>query len=218
MKQVTSMSRLRNQLEKMFRALNADFFDNALEMPVITVTPTARAYAHYVPVDIWESKTAHKREINISSAYLNRPLEALCASLLHEMVHYYNDTILNIQDCSRGGTYHPKAFKEQAEAHGLICTRTEKYGWSDTSSVISDVLIEWLLNHDELREIEMCRVNPGYTAVGVGTRSADGAMPVVTTTRSNSRRYICPCCHTIIRATRSVNILCGDCMETMLES
>ena len=217
MKQVTSMSRLANQLEKMFRALNADFFDGVLEMPIITVTPSSRSYAHYTPWDAWQSKDTYRREINIASGTLNRPLEAICASLLHEMVHYYNDAILNVQDCSRGGTFHNKRFKQAAEEHGLICTKTENYGFSKTSA--APELIEWLLIHDELREVELCRVNPGYTAVGVGVRSSDGGIiPTTTTTKSNSRRYVCPCCRSIVRATRSVNVLCGDCMATMIES
>ena len=112
------MSRLTNQLEKMFRALNADFFDGVLEMPVITVTPTAKAYAHYTPYDAWQTADTGRREINIASGTLDRPLELICASLLHEMAHMWNDTILNIQDCSRGGTFHNRHFKEAAEAHG----------------------------------------------------------------------------------------------------
>lgn len=217
MKQVTSMSRLANQLEKMFRALNADFFDGVLEMPIITVTPSSRSYAHYTPWDAWQSKDTYRREINIASGTLNRPLESICASLLHEMVHYYNDAILNVQDCSRGGTFHNKRFKQAAEEHGLICTKTENYGYARTEP--ADCLLEWLMTHDELREVELCRVNSGYAAVGVGVRSSDGGIvPTVTTTKSNSRRYICPCCRTIVRATRSVNVLCGDCMTTMIES
>lgn len=49
MKQIVSMSRLTNQLEKMFRLLNQDFFDNELETPIITVVPSSRSYAHYTP-------------------------------------------------------------------------------------------------------------------------------------------------------------------------
>ena len=75
MKQVTNMSRLVNQLEKTFRLLNQDFFNNELPMPIITVIPTAKSYAHYVPYDVWNTKDGGKREINISSAYLLRPLE-----------------------------------------------------------------------------------------------------------------------------------------------
>lgn len=215
MKQVTNMSRLVNQLEKMFRALNADMFDNALDTPIITVIPTPKAYAHYVPYDIWDTKDDSKREINIASGTLNRPLENICASLLHEMVHMYNDTILNIQDTSRNGTYHNKAFATACREHGLICTRTEKYGWSHTEA--ADSLIEWLLNHNELREIEMCRNDTKYVSVGVGTHSASGGIQITTTAKGNSRRYICPCCHTIVRATRTVNIVCGDCAVKMIE-
>ena len=120
MKQVTNMSRLVNQLEKMFRALNADMFNNELDTPVITVTPTSRAYAHYTPWNAWEAGDIHRREINIASGTLNRPLEDITASLLHEMVHMYNDTVLNIQDTSRGGTYHNKEFAKEADIECAI--------------------------------------------------------------------------------------------------
>ena len=110
MKQITKTSRLAGLLERLFRDLNADVFDNQLATPVITISPTKRAYAHYTPFDAWNVNEQGKREINIASGTLNRPLENIVASLLHEMVHFYNDTILHVQDCSRGGTYHNKRF------------------------------------------------------------------------------------------------------------
>ena len=216
MKEVTKMSRLTNQLEKMFRLLNADFFDGVLDMPVITVVPSSRSYAHYTPWDAWQSGDTYRREINLSSATLNRPLEAIACSLLHEITHMYNDTILNEQDTSRNGTYHNRLFKEQAEAHGLICIKTDTYGWARTEP--SDRLLDWLLIHDELREIEMCRINPGFAAVGIGVHTTNGGVPIRTTTRAASRRYVCPGCRAVVRATRSVNVLCGDCMTAMVES
>lgn len=215
MKQVTSMSRLTNQLEKMFRLLNQDFFDGVLDTPIITVVPSSRSYAHYTPWSAWQSKDTYRREINIASGTLNRPLEAITASLLHEMIHMFDDTILNVQDCSRGGTYHSKVFKEQAEAHGLLCSRTEKYGWSHTEP--SDILLEWLLIHDELRDIEMCRVNPGYTAVGIGAHSSNGVPGFVATatTRQHNFRYQCPCCNAIARSGKPIRLICGDCLLPM---
>lgn len=217
MKQITKMSRLAGQLESLFRTLNADFFDGALDTPVITITPSSRSYAHYTPWDAWQSKDSRRREINIASGTLNRPLENIVASLLHEMVHMYNDTILNVQDTSRNGTYHNKHFRRQAEIHGLEVAASDRYGWCRTTP--SDRLLLWLLEHDEYREIEMCRVNPGYAAVGTGAHAADGGAVIVTTTttKSSSRRYVCPCCGTIIRATKKVNVICGDCMTAFVE-
>lgn len=217
MKEVTKMSRLVNQLEKMFRVLNEDFFNGELETPVITVTPTKRAYAHYTPWDAWQTKENAKREINIASGTLDRPLENITASLLHEMCHMYNDTVLNVQDVSRGGTFHNKHFASCCREHGLICTRTEKYGFSRTEP--SDRLLEWVLLHDEFREVEMCRTDSSYASIGVGAHS--GSIDTIHTStpkNSGSRRYVCPCCGTIVRATKAVNIICGDCMKQMIES
>lgn len=215
MKQVTSMSRLANQLEKMFRLLNADFFNSELDMPIITITPTSRAYAHYTPWSAWECRDSGKREINLSSATLDRPLEEITASLVHEMVHMYNDTVLNVQDCSRGGTYHSKRFKETAETHGLIVERTEKYGWARTSP--ANELILWLLDHDELREIEICRRTAELPAAGIGTRAADGGAFIPTTRTNHNHRYVCPCCHSIARSGKPVRLICGDCLQPMAE-
>ena len=216
MKQVVKMSRLTNQLEKMFRELNTEFFDGVLEMPVITVSPSSNSYAHYTPWNAWDCAEDKRREINIASGTLNRPLENICASLLHEMVHMYNDCILNIADCSRGGTYHNRKFLESANNHGLICTRTEKYGYSHTEP--SDELLEWLWLHDEFNEIEMCRSEYGYTATGTGANSSDGGTPTRTKGgNSHSIRYVCPNCHCIARTTRELRLICADCMQLMIE-
>lgn len=218
MKQIVKMSRLAGELEKAFRLLNCDLFDNALQMPIITVIPSSKSYAHYTTYDAWNTSDGAKREINIASGTLDRPLENIISSLLHEMVHMYNDIILNISDTSRGGTYHNKQFKREAEAHGLLVTRSDKYGWSHTQP--SDTLIEWILDHEELRDIEMCRVSPTVTPIAIGTHSNNGGelTPIKVGTNSHHRKYICPCCGTVIRATKKVNVLCADCCEPFVEA
>ena len=218
MKTIDKMSRLTGELEKIFRLLNQDFFNNELPTPIITVIPTARAYAHYVPYDIWSAKDTGKREINIASGTLDRPLENIVASLLHETVHMYNDIILNKLDTSNKGVYHNKIFKREAEAHGLIVKRSEKYGYSITEP--SDILLDWILEHSELKEIEMCRANPTVKAVRIGTHTGNGnIIKPITTAISNShhRKYMCPCCGNSCRATKQINIICGDCMQQMIE-
>lgn len=214
MKQITKMSRLTGELEKAFRLINEELFDNELPTPIITVIPTPRAYAHYVPYDIWSAKDGAKREINIASGTLDRPIENIIASLVHEMVHMYNDVILNISDTSNKGVYHNKQFKKEAEAHGLIVTRSDKYGYSHTEP--SDTIIDFILTHDELREIEMCRANPALVSIGIGTHTGNGGATVIgTATKSHHRKYICPCCGNSVRATKEVHIMCMDCIEPM---
>lgn len=147
------MSQLTGELERCFHLLNLDFFNGELPTPVITVVPTARAYMHYVPRDIWDTMNSSKKRINVSSAYLNRPLEQCIAGLLHEMVHMYNDLEL-IQDTSNNGAYHNRFFARQAVQRGLVVASTKTKGYGLTAP--SERLIDWILLHDEVWMIEAC--------------------------------------------------------------
>ena len=214
MKEITKTSRLAGQLEKLFRMLNEDFFDGQLEQPIITIQ-CSRSYGHYSVHPIWTVNGEEKRhEINIAAGTLDRDLEYTVGTLLHEMVHMYNDTVLNVQDCSRGGMYHSKKFKEVAERVGLIVTRTEKYGWAHTEP--SDALIEWILDHN-IEEIRINRNEPtGIRITGGKTAASGGLITTGSNPNSHSRKYLCPCCKNSVRATKQVNVICADCMQFMI--
>lgn len=141
MKETTKTSRLAGQLEKLYNKLNADFFNGELEPPIITIQSSPRTYGHYTLYSAWSVKGQERREINIAAGTLDRPIENVTATLLHEMCHQYNAEVLHAQDCSGSSkAYHNKAFKAAAEAHGLIVSRSDKYGWSHTEP--GDKLIE----------------------------------------------------------------------------
>ena len=215
MKENTNMSRITGQLQKMFRALNEHLFENKLEMPMITVTPTPRAYGHYTAYDAWTNGTEGKREINIGSGTLNRPLEEITATLLHEMCHMYNDTILKVQDCSNNAMYHNKYFKQAAEEHGLNVEKVPRYGWTLTS--LNDDMFMWIAEHDEFREFDFVR--PDYEAllkIGTGT-STTTTKTGASSKKGHSIKYQCPACGNSCRATKQINIVCGDCMVPMVE-
>ena len=214
MKEIVKTSRLAGQLEKLFRMMNNDMFGGQLELPVITIQSTPRAYGHYSVAPIWTVNGEENRhEINIGAGTLDRDIEYTVATLLHEMCHMYNDTVLNIQDCSRQGTYHNKQFKATAESVGLIVTKSEKYGYAHTAP--SDDLIEWILNND-IQEIKLNRNEPtgiritGGNNTGNASGQTHGKNP-----NSHSIKYVCPCCGQIARTTKISNLICGDCMETL---
>ena len=206
MKQLTSYNRVAGYLNKVFDLLNAEYFENALSRPTITIQSTPKAYGHFsLRDDTWISKLGGTHEINIGAGTLGRNIEDVVATLLHEMVHYYN-YVNGVQDCSRGNTYHNKKFKAAAEARGLCVEHSEKYGWSHTSP--SDELLDFVLEN-ELTDIlinrnEFC----GFRVTGTGTHSGTEITPIKT---SSTRKYICPCCGMSVRATRTVRIACMDC-------
>ena len=213
MKQMTSYNRVAGFLNKIFDLLNEEFFESALSRPTITIQSTPRAYGHFsLREDTWISKLGGTHEINIGAGTLARPIEEVAATLLHEMVHYWNYE-QGIQDCSRGNTYHNRRFKEAAEARGLMVEHSDKYGWSHTSP--ADALLEFVIEND-LTDILINRNEfHGFQISGTGTHS--GTATPTTPKKSSSRKYICPCCGMSVRATKVVNIGCLDCGVRMIE-
>ena len=208
MKQLTSYNRTAGYLNKIFDLLNAEFFENALSRPTITIQSTPKAYGHFTTrEDTWVSTIGSTHEINIGAGTLDREIEYTVATLLHEMCHYYNDRN-GVKDCSRGNTYHNKNFKAVAEACDLVVEHHSTYGWSITSP--SDALLEFCVENN-LTEIRLNRNDVMSIAVGVGGTHAGTFTGTAGRKPSSTRKYICPCCGMSVRATKSVNIACMDC-------
>ena len=128
MKQTIKTSRTAGYLEKIFRALNEHYFEGQIEEPVITIQSTPRAYGHVTVAKDWQRADGGARhELNIGAGTLDRPIENVTATVLHEMVHLFNLQV-GIQDTSRGGTYHNKRFRDAAEARDLHISYDKRIG------------------------------------------------------------------------------------------
>lgn len=189
-------------LEDLFVKLNKKYFEGKLEQPVIVIAPdTYRAYGWFTSWKAWQ-ETNNKDsegyyEITITSDYLDRSPIEIAATLLHEMIHLYNQ-MRGVKDCSRGGKYHNLKFKEAAEAHGLITKKDPKYGWCET-----------LPTKNTEEYLESLKLSfPLYRP------TPEKGKRII---KSSSRKYICPCCGTSIRATKEVHIICSDCGEEFIE-
>ena len=217
MKQTVKTSRTAGYLEKMFRALNRDYFGGALEEPIITIQSTPRAYGHVTVAKIWKRKGEDRHELNMGAETLNRPIEEVVATMVHEMVHLWN-LAEGVQDCSRGGTYHNKRFKEEAEQRGLSIEHHPTYGWTITSP--TDELLEYILEQG-WTELDMNRGggnwSPPPSRGGKDRSGGEGPGTAAPPKRSSTRKLKCPCCGNSVRATKAVRIMCMDCLEQMTE-
>lgn len=215
MKETVKTSRTAGYLEKIFRALNRDFFGGELEEPIITIQSTPRAYGHVTVAKIWKRKEDWRHELNLGAETLNRPIEEVVATMLHEMVHLYN-LAHGVQDCSRGGSYHNRKFKEEAERRGLSIQHHEKYGWTITEA--TEETIEYIIEQG-WDEVQINRGGGIWTPPSNGgskTGDPSGQDPKPPK-KSSTRKLICPCCGNSVRATKAVRIMCMDCNEQMQE-
>lgn len=184
------------QFENLFSNFNNKFFTGELQKPIITVSPdtTKGAYGWCTSWKAWKENDDADGyyEINMCAEHLNRPFEEVCSTMIHEMVHLMN-LQKGIKDCSRGGLYHNKEFKKSAEDHGLIVKKDEKYGWCFTEL---DTLTFEYIRSIEGQTFTLFRSKLSKVKISKG---------------SNSKKYVCPECGAIIRATKEVNVTCTDC-------
>lgn len=218
MKETTKMSRAVGQLEKIYNALNTDFFEGALPVPIITVQSKPGTYGHCSVSKVWQRKDGNTYELNIAAEVLNYPIEETLDTMIHEIVHLYCREN-GIKETSRGGKYHNGRFKAEAEKRGLECYQCGPYGWNTRPT---DKLVEYALEKG-WNEIKIGRNSflPGIRTGGTGANQSSGGSDSGTEgggkRPSSTRKLVCPTCGQSVRATKTVNILCGDCMEKMVE-
>lgn len=133
--------------------------------------------------------------------------------MIHEMVHLYCREN-GIKETSRGGTYHNGKFKVEAEKRGLECFKYGQYGWNTKPS---EMLVEYALSKD-WNEIRIGR-NTVFAGIRVAASGLSRTSGVTGGEKrpSSTRKLICPGCQQSVRATRKVNIICGDCFLPMVE-
>lgn len=195
-------------LEHAFDILNEVYYGGELPRVMITIQSSPRAYGYITIDEIWKTSEGQLHEINIGAENLNRPIEQILATLNHEMVHLYCME-KGISDTSKGGRYHNKRFKNEAEKRELKIEYHPYIGYSLTSP--TEQFIRVLENNGLLdKGIEHYRAT-----VQPITMTGGGEDINVGKKKTSTRKYICPSCGTSIRATKDVFVICGDCMETM---
>ena len=203
------VSEITEFLENAYGVLNMTYFEGSLPPVVITVQSSPKAYGHYTTWDAWRQDEKGYREINLGAESLNRPIENTIATLIHEMTHHYC-AMAGIKDTSRGGTYHNKRFKAEAEKRGLVIGYDPRIGHSPTSP--SEGLIAFIEGQG-WTGIDLSRTGCYGASGGAegGSGSDPGGGAETGKKKSNVRKYLCPSCGCSVRATKEVHIGCLDC-------
>ena len=194
-----------SELHRAFKLFNESLFNGALPEPAILVAPRGNkklTLGWCTVGKVWKNEVTEEEryEINLCAEALNRGIYPVMATLLHEMVHLHN-LVNEIKDTSRGGTYHNMKFKKVAEERGLIVEHGEKIGWSLTKLQGTTMDLIDGANFDE-------------AVFSFGRREMNSEEDKKRKKKKGSvRKYVCPRCGCIIRASKQVKVICGDCYE-----
>lgn len=126
-----AMSEIISELEKCFNGINAEFYNNELVMPLITVQSGRKSVLGWCSSrERWNSSGEKVYEINIVAENLGRTKNEIVGTMMHECVHLYNSQH-GIKDCT-AAQYHNKKFKTAAESHGLTVQSMKNRGFAHT--------------------------------------------------------------------------------------
>ena len=191
-------------LSKMYDFFNEKLFCGDLEKPVITINPDEKnkAYGWITRDKLWKENENDEGtyEINLSAQFLNRPIFETAATLIHEMCHQWA-RVNHFQDTARSGSYHNKLFRKIAEDHGLEVELNGGRGWSVTTLKESTKgLLQGFIEQNPSTIV--------YRTMPIKPKRVRNV---------SVRKYVCPDCEASVRATKAVNVVCGDCNQQMQE-
>lgn len=181
------------QLELIFDKANEKYFGNELPRPIITIQlGKGNAYGWCTSREAWVNDDDDKKyfEINVCAEYLNRSIEELCATIIHEMVHLKN-SVDDIKDCN--GKYHNGKFRDAAEKIGMIVEKTT-YGYSYTS--LSEEQIEFV------------------HSLGLKSFGFKRILPDKKKSKKTGYKHECPVCGASFWSSRMLNVHCEYCDES----
>ncbi len=189
---------------RIFEELNKKFYKNQLSYSMITIqaSKNSNILGWFTLDKMWISqkeKENEKYEINISAGTLNRSVEDIVETLLHEMVHYYNK-LAEIVDYH--GSIHTKKFKIAAEAVGLVCHKDSKVGWGLTER--SENLTKFI--QEEIKPIGDCFEY--FRTFKLKKEVAERKKILF--------KFKCENCEVEAKAKKDTKLVCGECKSEMI--
>lgn len=180
----TSLKPVIEKLESLFSKFNEKFYNNELQTPVITVSPdtTKGAYGWCTAWKAWT--VGEQKKIADLSTLTKEDLEAMKK----------DDGFYEINICAE---HLARPFEQVAETllHEMVHLYNLQIGVQDTS-----------LN-DEAKAFVDGMQDKKFEL----HRKSLPKIPGAAKTKQSSRKYVCPVCGCIIRATKEVHVICGDC-------
>ena len=193
-----------NYISEMYDFFNEKLFNGELIKPVITISPDEKnkAFGWITRAKLWKENEDDEGmyEINLSAQFLNRSIFETASTLIHEMCHQFA-RVNDFQDTTRSGSYHNKLFRKIAEDHGLNVELNGGRGWAVTTLKESTCrLLDSFMGQNS--------VIPIYRVMPIKPKRVRNV---------SVRKYVCPDCEASVRATKAVNVVCGDCNKQMQE-
>ena len=193
-------------LDKAFDYFNAELFHNRLPSVMFTLTRKRSSHGYF-----WAEQFKHREdgdhthEIAMNPNTMDRTLEAVLSTLVHEMTHLEQEEYGEHKP--KGGN-HNKEWVKLMERVGLIPSDTGAPGGKKTGRKMTHYIEEG-----------------GRFQTALNALLADGfSLPYFTQPKAAAEKkkdlskvkFTCPCCDSKAWAKAGMRLVCGECEEPML--
>lgn len=194
-------------LDKAFNHFNEELFENRLPPVMFTLTRKRGAHGYF-----WAEQFKHREdgdtthEIALNPTTMDRTLEAVLSTLVHEMTH------LEQQEHGTPGKkgHHNKEWVRYMERVGLIPSDTGEPGGKQTGRKMTHYIDpEGVFVEALNRLVDTGFDLPYFTTPVEGSAAKKKDLSKVKRT--------CPCCDAKAWAKQGMRIICGDCEQDMIE-
>lgn len=194
-------------LETAFNHFNDRLFENRLPSVLFTLTRKRNAHGYF-----WADQFKHREdgdtthEIALNPATMDRTLEAVLSTLVHEMTHLEQQ---EYGKPSKNG-HHNKEWVQLMLRVGLIPSDTGEPGGKQTGRKMTHYIDPMGPFVDAFQELVDIDFDLPYFTAPVDKSAAKKK------DLSKVKRE-CPCCNAKAWAKQGMRIICGDCDEVMVE-
>lgn len=136
------------KLENLYDVTNEALFNSELPKVVITLQSRQGMYGYCTNKKVWTINNEDNAyyELNLSPEYLDRSIDEIVATIIHEQIHVYC-RVHGLHEARMN--YHNRIFRDLALDHLLsVGTRDQKvgYGYTSSSTLLHNKLIELGIN------------------------------------------------------------------------
>jgi hypothetical protein len=181
-----------------FDHFNRELFSAALPRCILNFSRHARCRGFFA-AERWSREGRHTHEISLNPDVLNRPLKDSMGTLVHEMVHLWQQ---ESGEPSRRG-YHNAEWADKMESLGLMPSHTGEPGGKRIGQNVTHYIIA-----GGPFDRAFHAMPAEYQLPWTSGSPAAAAEP-----RRDKVKYQCPSCAVNVWGKAELNIVCGDCGE-----
>jgi predicted SprT family Zn-dependent metalloprotease len=199
-------------LQQAYETLNRALFENTLPNCLITLQRRKWTYGYFSAESFGRADGVLTDEIALNpSHFRDRPLEAVLATLAHEMVHLWQH---HFGKPGRG-RYHNTEWAEKMKVIGLQPSSTGKEGGDETGDVMDHIIVADGLFDRTVKKMLARGFSLSWTEQP--DKSAEARAEANGESKSGKRvRYVCPHGDMKAWAKHDAKLVCGEHMEPMV--